>query len=199
MSRRLARRPFGYQREVPIRHQFEEDGLPAGYQRAHRWAAHAGWRADRRGAEIHLSAAGRGWPATIPCTSRNSASTIISTAACRPGIRHCAGADLSSPADAGRTFLPHGMDGGRVARVFRDAGARADPQGAGARPTGARCATRVSARCTSPSPRRAPGQVDLLDAVSEAVIAHHDLLVEAATGIGKTMGVLYPGHPSPGG
>jgi len=36
------------------------------------------------------------------------------------------------------------------------------------------------------------GQAELLDAVGKAVTAHHDLLVEAATGIGKTMGVLFP-------
>ncbi len=37
-----------------------------------------------------------------------------------------------------------------------------------------------------------PGQQELLATVSEAAIGQHDLLVEAATGIGKTMGVLYP-------
>ena len=37
-----------------------------------------------------------------------------------------------------------------------------------------------------------PGQVELVTAVERAIENHHDLLAEAATGIGKTVGVLYP-------
>lgn len=36
------------------------------------------------------------------------------------------------------------------------------------------------------------GQAHLLHAVEEAIAAPYDLLIEAATGIGKTMGILYP-------
>jgi DNA excision repair protein ERCC-2 len=43
-----------------------------------------------------------------------------------------------------------------------------------------------------PYPDLRPGQAALLDAVADAVRAPRDLLVEAATGIGKTMAVLYP-------
>ncbi|HEX2951910.1 MAG TPA: ATP-dependent DNA helicase [Armatimonadota bacterium] len=47
------------------------------------------------------------------------------------------------------------------------------------------------AHTTFPFTLRA-GQADLVHAVDEAINGQQDLLVEAATGIGKTMGVLYP-------
>lgn len=43
-----------------------------------------------------------------------------------------------------------------------------------------------------PYPHLRPGQTELIGAVEQAITGHRDALVEAATGIGKTMGVLYP-------
>jgi DNA excision repair protein ERCC-2 len=43
-----------------------------------------------------------------------------------------------------------------------------------------------------PFPTRRSGQTELIGTVEQAIRGHRDALVEAATGIGKTMGVLYP-------
>jgi len=43
-----------------------------------------------------------------------------------------------------------------------------------------------------PFPELREGQAELMAAVSTAINGHHDLLVEAATGIGKTLGALFP-------
>lgn len=43
-----------------------------------------------------------------------------------------------------------------------------------------------------PYPQQRAGQAELMQAVTTALQQQHDLLAEAATGIGKTMGVLYP-------
>ncbi|MHB9022598.1 MAG: ATP-dependent DNA helicase [Armatimonadota bacterium] len=43
-----------------------------------------------------------------------------------------------------------------------------------------------------PFPSLRPGQVELVETVDQAIAGQQDLLVEAATGIGKTMGVLFP-------
>ncbi|HEY3416997.1 MAG TPA: ATP-dependent DNA helicase [Armatimonadota bacterium] len=43
-----------------------------------------------------------------------------------------------------------------------------------------------------PFPSLRPGQVELVETVDQAITGQQDVLVEAATGIGKTMGVLYP-------
>jgi Rad3-related DNA helicase len=45
---------------------------------------------------------------------------------------------------------------------------------------------------TFPFPERRSGQDELMELVSQALEQERDLLVEAATGIGKTIGVLYP-------
>ncbi|MGE5582213.1 MAG: helicase C-terminal domain-containing protein [Bacillota bacterium] len=43
-----------------------------------------------------------------------------------------------------------------------------------------------------PFPESRPGQEELMDLVTQAIEQERDLLVEAATGIGKTVAVLYP-------
>ena len=50
----------------------------------------------------------------------------------------------------------------------------------------------LSCNLNFPFPERRSGQDELMDLVSQALEQERDLLVEAATGIGKTIGVLYP-------